>query len=65
MKLRDEQMLYVRSMGKILRITAVFMTDEDANAYMARNKDEAVIAVFGSMVLLANVHDRGIKVMKP
>jgi len=65
MKLRDEQMLYVRSMGKILRITAVFMTDEDANAYMARNKDEAVIAVFGSMVLLANVHDRGIKVTKP
>ena len=65
MKLRDEQMLYVRSMGKILRITAVFMTDEDANAYMARNKDEAVIAVFGSMVLLANVHDRGIKVIKP
>lgn len=59
MKLKPEQVLYVQSMGKALRVTAIFDNPSDANHYMARNKDEAVVAELGTMVLIANVYDKG------
>jgi hypothetical protein len=61
-KLSDSNVIYVRSMGKALRITAMFNNDADANAYMEKNKDEAVIAVIEDIVFLANVHDKGEKI---
>jgi hypothetical protein len=62
MRLKDEQRVYVRSMGKALRVTAVFTSDDEANAYMAKHLDEGVVAQFGRFVLLANLHDRGAKI---
>ena len=59
MKLPDHQHLYVRSMGKSLRVTAMFKDDDDANRYMARNRDEGVVAVMAGVVLLANLYDKG------
>lgn len=61
MKLKAEQKLFVRSMGKLLRVTAIFTSDDEANAYMARHDSQAVVAVFGSLVLLADKYDKGEK----
>lgn len=55
------EQLYVRSMGKLLRVTAVFGSDDDANAYMAKHQDDAVLACIGPFILLANRFDRGCK----
>lgn len=60
-KLNEKQGLFVASMGKLLRVTAMFDSDEDANQYMAAHNSEAVVACFGHFVLLANVHDKGLK----
>lgn len=59
MKLNSEQKLYVRSMGKALSVTAIFTNDADANAFMAKNRDDAVVAVFGIFIFLAKVWDKG------
>lgn len=61
MKLKPEQALYVRSMGKALRVTAIFQTDAEANAHMERT-DDAVVAVFGPLILLADKYDPGINI---
>lgn len=60
-KLKDEEKLYIRTMGKALRVTAVFTSDEEANDYMSKNNDEGVVAVFDNSVYLANVYDKGAK----
>jgi hypothetical protein len=63
MKLNPEQKLYVRSMGKMLRVTAMFDNDDAANAHMARGgNDDAVVAVFEPYVLLADKYDKGLTV---
>lgn len=62
MRLNDQQTMYVRSMGKALRVTAIYDNDDDANAHMEKNHDDAVIAVFGKYVFLANRYDRGVAV---
>lgn len=60
MKLKDEQRLYVRSMGKLLRVTAIFQDDATANDWLERNSDDAVVAVFGHYVLTAKKYDKGV-----
>ena len=50
--------IYVRSMGKLLRVTAMFTDTDKANAYMA-GADEGVVACFGPYILLANLYDKG------
>lgn len=62
MKMVAEEVLYIRSMGKALRVTAMFLSDDEANAYMAKNKDEGVVAVFEGRVYLANLYDKGVKI---
>lgn len=54
------QTIYVRSMGKALRVTALFDNDVEANAWMARHDDDAVVACWGHLVVLADKHDYGI-----
>lgn len=62
-KLTDTEKLYIRSMGKALRVTAIFATDDEANEFMARpGNDDAVVGVFGGLVMLANKYDRGVKI---
>lgn len=59
MKLNSEQRLYVRSMRKALSVTAIFTDDAAANAFMEKNRDDAVVAVFGNFIFLAKVWDKG------
>ena len=54
------QILYVRSMGKALRVTAIFPSDAEANAYMSTHDEQACVAIFGPYVLLADKYDPGI-----
>lgn len=65
MKLKDIS-VYVRSMNKALRVVAWFPSgsigEEQANAYMAKNQDTAVVSDCDGMILLANVHDKGEKI---
>ena len=59
---RDNSALYIRSMGKMLRVTAIFTKNEDANRHTAKpGNTDAVVAVSGSLVILADVHDKGTK----
>lgn len=55
----DEQ-LHVFSMGKKLRITAIFTTDKSANEHMEKT-DDAVVACCGPFIFLANKYDHGLK----
>ena len=53
--------IYIGSMGKALRVTAVFADDDSANRHMEKTSNEdAVVAVFGNLVILADVHDNGV-----
>lgn len=62
-KLKEKtEWLYVRSMGKALRITAIFTNDDDANRFMERNPDDAVVACFAGLVFLARKYDRGVTI---
>lgn len=58
----ETEWVYARSMGKALRVTAWFATDAEANSFMERNPDAAVVAVIGGLVLLANKHDKGVPI---
>ena len=48
-------------MGKLLRVTAVFTDDEPANNFSAKHKNQAVVAVFGRYILMADAYDRGLE----
>lgn len=61
-KLKDTEKLYVRSMGKALRVTAIFTNDDDANSFMERNHDDAVVACIAGLVFLAKKYDHGAKI---
>ena len=54
-----QETIYINSMGKRLKLTAIFDNDVDANKHMEKT-DDAVVAVFGKYVLLANRYDKGI-----
>ena len=62
MKLTEIQVLYVRSMGKALRITGIFTSDVDANVFMSKNRDHGVVAQFGEFIFTANYYDNGVKI---
>jgi hypothetical protein len=55
---KPEEKLYLYSMGKRLRVTAIFTDVQDANRYM-EGKDEGVIAELGPFIFLANLYDPG------
>ncbi len=52
--------IYLALFGKRFRITALFSSDDEANAYMEANKSDGCIACFGPFVFLANLDDKGI-----
>lgn len=54
--------LYVRSMGKALKVTAIALNTEIANAYMETHRDQAVVAEIGELVLIADQYDPGIRI---
>ena len=59
MKLPKQQKLYIRSMGKALRVTAICTSVSDANLYMERNTSDAVVAEIGPFIIMADKYDRG------
>lgn len=65
-KLSEKETLYIRSMNKALRVTALFSTDDEANAYLHTHPDEGVVAVFGAgesqRIYIANLYDKGAKI---
>lgn len=58
--LLKKETLRIRSMGKSLKITAIATSDDEANEHMRKNKDDAVIAVAGPFVFMANKYDKGV-----
>jgi hypothetical protein len=55
----DGKQLYIRSMGKALRVVAIAESDEEANRVCARTDAWAVVATLGSLVLIADKYDPG------
>jgi hypothetical protein len=55
----EGQTLYVRSMGKALRVLAVFTDNDECNAYCARVDKAAVVAEFGPFIFVADRYDGG------
>lgn len=56
--------LYVRSMGKVLKVTAIALNTEIANAYMEKHQEAAMVAEVGDLILLADQYDPGITIPK-
>ena len=55
----ETEHFYIRSMGKLLRVTGIFTSDEEANNYMEKHDSAAVVAVCGGFVFLAHKWDKG------
>lgn len=58
-KLTDQNQLYIRSMGKLLRVTALFSSDTEVGDYGARHPDEIVVGEFTGLIFLADAYDKG------
>jgi hypothetical protein len=60
-----ERELYIKSdLGTLVRVTQIFTHRDGANSYMEDNPEEAVIAVDGRFIFLANKNDLGKKTEK-
>ena len=53
-KPKGNESVWIFSMGKRFAITAICDSVDDANLHCERNKDAAVIAEFGGLVICAN-----------
>ena len=62
MRIKDPIKIYIRSMGKALRVTGIFPSDDDANVFMEKHQDDGVVAVVGDFIFTANLYDRGVKI---
>ncbi len=56
---QPEQTVYVRSMGKALRILAIVSTVDEANKLCTVHTDWAVVAEYGGLIFLADRYDHG------
>ncbi len=52
----NHETVWIKSMGKIFRLTAIAANDDAANEYMRKHPDEAVIACIGNYSLIANIY---------
>ena len=60
--LQPHESLYIRVLGRMVRVHAICATDAVANEYMKYMANMACIAEFGGLVFLADKNDEGIKV---
>lgn len=59
-QLPTERIVHIHSdMGTTLRVTAVFTSDAEANAYLEQHPREGVIAAAGGMVWIGDNRDLG------
>ncbi len=72
MKFKPEEILFLYSMGKCFRVTAIFSDMAAANRHMERNTNAACIAAFGNeddkrgeLVFIADKYDPGQKAPRP
>ena len=59
---KETHNVYIRSMGKLLRITAIAVGDDAANAYMETHDSAAMIAECGPFIFMADKYDPGTKI---
>ena len=59
MKVPSQQTLYIRSMGKALRVLSICTDVAEANDEMERHDALAVIAEFNGLIFLADRYDSG------
>jgi hypothetical protein len=59
----EHEELYIWSMGKCLKVTAIFTDVDECNNHCAKSYD-AVIAVSGDFIFCANRGDAGEKVTR-
>lgn len=55
---------YVRSMGKLLKVVAFFDSKDEANDYMLKHDNAALVAEAQGIYFLAEKYDRGLTVEK-
>jgi hypothetical protein len=60
---KEHEELWIFSMGKRFRVRAIADTDAEANQYMERHSETALIACFGSFNIIANQYE-GIEVFE-
>ena len=58
-RLAQNELLYIRAMGKALAVTGLFSSDEDANAWLERHPDHGVVAAFEGRIYTAHLYDSG------
>lgn len=51
------ELVYVFSMGKRFRVRAITTSDAEANLYMERHPETALIACFGPFYIIANQYE--------
>lgn len=54
---KQDENLYINSMGKKFRVRGIFTTDEAANEFCASHRDVGVIAVHGPFIFVANFYE--------
>lgn len=54
---KTDEMLWIYSMGKRFRVTAIFTDDASANLWMERHRDQGLIAEFGPFRIIANLYE--------
>lgn len=68
MKIKKEQTLYVRSMGKALKVTAMFYNEDpdaltkEINSYSEKHRDEGLVSIINDFALMAHMYDHGVKI---
>lgn len=59
-KFTDMETLYICSMGKILKVSAIATSDYEANQHMEKYDSDAVVAETGPFIFMANKYDKGL-----
>ena len=59
MKMNKDQQVYIYSMGKKLKITAIFHDDKACNNWLERNPNHGVIACAEPYIFVAHLYDHG------
>lgn len=54
---KKDEYFYMYSMGKKIRVWAIFTDDSEANIFMEKNDRMAVISCFGKFIFIADKYD--------
>jgi hypothetical protein len=57
---KPDHPLFVHTMGRAYRVTAIGLCEDGANAYLAGHEGEGVVTNFGQYIIIANNNDPGI-----